>query len=192
MHNILGLITISLGIIGNIPYIRDIWKGKTKPHLFSNLIWGITTGIVFLGQLVSGAGPGAWTTGLATIFTLYILFLSFKYGTKDITKSDKVFLVIGICSIIPWLLTKDPLVSVVLATAIDVCGFFPTIRKTIKDPKSETLSSWIINLSRHGLSLFAIINFSLVNYIFPMSLFVMNIILVSTIVIGRRKQKQSL
>lgn len=188
----IGFIAIALGIIGSIPYVYDILKGKTKPHLFSNLIWAIVTTIAFFGQTAAGGGPGAWTTGVMAIITILILMLCFKYGTKDITTLDIVFLIVGLISIIPWYMTKDPTVSVVIATVIDVCGFFPTIRKTINAPMTETLSTWILNLVRHGLALFALTTFVTATFIYPLALFFMNIIVVYVIITGKNKQKHLL
>jgi|CXWK01.1.fsa_nt_gi hypothetical protein len=189
MKEAIGIIAVALGIIGAIPYIRDIFRGKTKPHLFSNIIWAVVTTLAFFGQTAGGAGPGAWTTGVMAIITTVFMVLSIKYGTKDITKTDVFFLVIGLLAIIPWWLTDDPTISVVIATIIDVCGFSPTIRKTINDPGSETLSSWVLNCIRHGLSLFALTQFTTVTYIYPLALFLMNIITVYIIVRGNNKLK---
>jgi hypothetical protein len=189
MKEAIGLIAVALGIIGAIPYIRDIFRGKTKPHLFPNLIWAVVTTLAFFGQTAGGAGPGAWTTGVMAIITTVFLLLSIKHGTKDITKTDVFFLVIGLLAIIPWWLTDDPTISVIIATIIDICGFSPTIRKTINDPGSETLSSWVLNCIRHGLSLFALTQFTTVTYIYPLALFIMNIITVYVIVSGRNKLK---
>ena len=189
MKEAIGIIAVALGIIGAIPYIRHIFRGKTKPHLFSNIIWAVVTTLAFFGQTAGGAGPGAWTTGVMAIITTVFMVLSIKYGTKDITKTDVFFLVIGLLAIIPWWLTDDPTISVVIATIIDVCGFSPTIRKTINDPGSETLSSWVLNCIRHGLSLFALTQFTTVTYIYPLALFLMNIITVYIIVRGNNKLK---
>src|SRR4028118_1206626 len=37
------------------PYIRSINRGETKPHVFSWVIWGLGTLIVFFAQLASAA-----------------------------------------------------------------------------------------------------------------------------------------
>jgi len=34
LKNIIGIIATLLVFIGYIPYIKDIVKGKTKPHIF--------------------------------------------------------------------------------------------------------------------------------------------------------------
>lgn len=191
MKEILGIIAVLLGIFGIIPYIRDIFLGKTKPHLYSNVIWAVVTTLAFFGQLSAGGGPGAWTTGVMAIITIYIAILSKKYGTKDVTKLDIIFLIIGLLAIIPWYLSHDPTISVMIATIIDICGFIPTIRKTINAPGSETLITWITNMIRHGIALFALSTLTVATYIYPFSLFIMNIIVVYVIITEKHKQKSS-
>jgi hypothetical protein len=187
MKEILGLIAVALAFIGFYPYVRDIFRGKTKPHLFTYLIWSIVTALAFFGQWVSGAGPGAWTTGVMAVLTILVLVLSFKYGTEDVTRLDVIFLIAALIAIVPWWLTDDPTVSVIIATFVDVCAFFPTIRKTYNDPLSETLISYVLNLFRHGLAVLALTSFAVATYIYPVALFFMNAILVAVIV-GRKKQ----
>ena len=71
---IIGVIAIVLTFIGYAPYIRDIFLGKTKPHVFSWLIWTIVTTIIYALQISAGAGPGSWVT-LAVALTLFLVFL---------------------------------------------------------------------------------------------------------------------
>ena len=190
MKEILGAIAVILAIAQAIPYIIDIFKGKTKPHLYTYLIWSIVTALAFLGQFAAGGGPGSWTTGIMAVITIGVLLLCFKYGTADITLLDGVFLIGAIIAIIPWWLTKDPTLSVILATLIDVLAFLPTIRKTYRDPSTETLISYISNLLRHPISIFALTIYSLTTVIYPAALFVMNAVLVLVIVVRRRQVRK--
>jgi uncharacterized protein with PQ loop repeat len=48
---LLGMIAIALTLVAFLPYIRSIFRGKTRPHVFSWVIWGSTTFVVFLAQL---------------------------------------------------------------------------------------------------------------------------------------------
>lgn len=54
-----GAVAIALTIMAFWPYIRSIHQGKTKPHVFSWIIWGSTTFVVFLAQLADAGGAGA-------------------------------------------------------------------------------------------------------------------------------------
>ena len=186
MKEIFGAVAVLLAIVQAVPYVRDIFRGKTKPHLYTYLIWSIVTALAFFGQLVSGGGPGAWTTGVMAVITIGVLGLCFKYGTEDKTTLDKVFLIGALVAIVPWWLTKDPMYSVVLATGIDVLAFFPTIRKTYNDPTSETLISYVSNLFRHPISILALTTYSITTVIYPAALFVVNGVLVAVMVFRRK------
>src|ERR1700722_13701140 len=91
---ILGAIAAVLALISSCIYVRDILRGNTKPHLYTWLIWSIVTVIAFLGQITKGGGPGSWATGVSAIVTISVTIFSFLfgYGTRDITKFDKLCL----------------------------------------------------------------------------------------------------
>jgi len=181
MKEIIGFITVVLTFIALYPYIVDIFRNKTKPHIFTWVIWAIVTILVFVGQWQKGGGPGSWTTGITGILTIFIAVISFKKGSRDITKSDVIMFVGALLGIIPWLLAKDPTLSVVILTIIDVLAFIPTIRKTIKDPESETFISYVLHTIRHSLSIFALANYNLATYIYPASLAIMNVVIILAI-----------
>lgn len=178
----IGFIAAVLTFVAVAPYIIDIFKNKTKPHIFTWVIWAIVTLLVFFGQWQKGGGPGSWTTGIAGIITIFIALISFKKGSKDITKLDIAMFIGALLGIVPWLLAKDPTLSVIILTIIDVLAFIPTIRKTIKDPQSETFISYVLHAIRHSLSIIALLNYNLATYIYPASLAVMNLIIIFIIV----------
>jgi len=62
---LLSFIAIILTIFAYFPYIHSILKGKTSPHLFTWIIWGSTTIVIFLAQLKDGGGIGTWSTGIS-------------------------------------------------------------------------------------------------------------------------------
>lgn len=62
---IFSVMAIALTFIAFVPYIRSILAGVTKPHVFSWVIWGITTVIVFFAQLEAKGGIGAWPIGVS-------------------------------------------------------------------------------------------------------------------------------
>lgn len=157
--------------------------------MYTWLIWSIVTVIAFLGQRVSDSGPGSWATGVAALVTIWTFFLSFKYGTKDVTRFDVVCLVLAILSILPWLLIKSVLWSVILATLIDLIAFFPTMRKTWHAPRSESLGSMYVDAVKHALSIFSMSTYSLVNWIYPLSVLLTKFIIIGEIVFLRKMKK---
>lgn len=190
MKEIIGFVTVALTFISLAPYIYDIFKNKTKPHIFTWIVWSIATALAFLGQWQKGGGPGSWTTGATGLLTIFIMIISFKKGSDDITKLDIVMFIGALLGIIPWLLTNDPTLSVVIMATIDAIGFIPTIRKTIKTPQSETFSTYVINIFRHSLSIVALSKYNLATYVFPATLTVMNLI-TALVIIKYRKKNES-
>ena len=89
-------------------------------------------------------------TIIATIIGVAAFFLylkdtfSLKYGTKNITKSDTIVLIVALFAIVVWWQLGQPLISVIMVSAIDVIGYVPSFRKSYREPWSETLISWIL------------------------------------------------
>ncbi len=72
---LLSAVAITLTFIAFFPYIRSIIKGAIKPHVFSWVIWGTTTFVVFLAQLEDNGGAGAWPIGVSGSITIFIALL---------------------------------------------------------------------------------------------------------------------
>ncbi len=153
MKETIAVVASLLAIVGNVPYIKDVLKQKVKPHPYTWLVWSVVSCIIFFGQLSKGAGIGALPTASAEIFTIIIFFFSLRYGFKEIKRIDTVFLVVALLGIIPWILTNDPTISVIIAVSIDLVAFLPTIRKTYRHPQTETPMLYSMNVFRHILML---------------------------------------
>ncbi|MDR3424071.1 MAG: hypothetical protein P4M13_03200 [Alphaproteobacteria bacterium] len=185
----LGAIAGILSVVGYTPYIRDIIRQKTRPHLFSWIIWTLLAGIVFFAQIAKGAGPGAWTTGTATVMCVAIILLTLKHGDKTRTKSDWVFFFLGLAAIPLWRLTDSPALAVVLVTAIDYVAFVPTFRKSWHKPHEETLFAYFISAVKNGISLFALQSFSLATALFPFAVGLINLVFVAMVFSRRSNPK---
>ena len=144
MKEVLGLIAVLFEFASIAVYYNSIIHGRTKPHLYTFLVWSIVASIVFAGQWVSGAGAGSWATGVSALFLIGTVLLSFKFGTTDITRSDGIALFAALAAIVPWAITNNPLWSVILAAIIDACAIIPTFRKTWNNAYSESVSSWVL------------------------------------------------
>ena len=188
---ILGIISLVLVLSSVMPYIITTYSGKTKPHLFSWIMWTIPTAIVFAGQLVSDAGPGGWATGLTMLFNIFILVLAWKSADKNIKPSDWFFLIAGLAAIPLWLVTKNPLYSVMLVTFIDIIAYGPTLRKSWDMPHQENALAYFMLLPKHIVSLFAMNDYSLVNILFPWAMIVVNGLMVLFLLMRRSYLKNN-
>ena len=189
INTIIAVTAVGLSIIGYAPYIRDTLKGKTTPHVYTWLVWGLNASIVFALQVSAGAGVGSWITLTVAILNFIVILLGMRIGKKDITKSDKIFLLLSFVAIFLWLIIKQPVLSVILVVTIGMLGFAPTIRKSWNKPHSETLFLYGLNTFRHTLGLFALQQYSIVTWLYPATWVVLNG-LFSLMLIVRRKQLQ--
>ena len=189
MKEILTITAILLTIISYIKYIIDIFKGRTKPHLFSWLAWTILTFIVFFIQLQGGGGVGAFVTLNTGIICFIITIASFKKGEKHIVKTDIIAFIGAILAMILWLFVKQPLMSVILLCIVDMLSFIPTVRKSWNKPQEETLITWIINTVRHSLALFAMETITAVTILSPLYLILANGLFTLMLILRRKVTK---
>ena len=178
-----------LAIAGNVPYVIDILKGRVQPHAYTWFVWTVVSGIVFFGQVAKGAGIGALPTAAAEIFTLLIFLLSLRYGFKGITKTDTFFLILALVGIVPWILTSDPTVSVIVAVSIDVIAFIPTLRKTWAEPETETPILYSANVVRHILALFSMQAYNIATMLHSIAMITTNTIM-TLLLVTRNYRKQ--
>ena len=188
MKETLAVIAALLAIAGNLPYLWDILKERVKPHPYTWLVWSMVSGIIFFGQVAKGAGIGALPTAASEIFTIIIFLFSLKYGFKGITKTDTTFLLLALAGIIPWILTNDPTLSVIIAVGIDLIAFAPTIRKTWLHPPTETPVLYGSNVLRHILALFSLQAYNIATTLHSVAMVTANTLMV--ILILARKSKK--
>lgn len=161
-------IAIVLAIIGFVPYIVLILRGLVKPHVFSWMIWGITTTIIFFAQLEAEGGMGAWPIGLSGFITIFIAILAYiKRGDATITKLDWAFLIVALASLPLWYITSNPLWTVVILTTVDMIGFGPTLRKAYHHPFEESRLFFMLIILRNMCSVVALEAYSVTTVLFP-------------------------
>jgi hypothetical protein len=170
----LGLISVVLTFVA---YFPDLWlqiRKKINLHMFSWIIWGLANGVAFLGQRSDDAGAGSWAAGTMSLLCFIIVGLSCSRAEKNITKSDGLALVISAFIFPVWYLTSDPLGAVLLATAIDVIGTYPTARKSFAKPFSESLTAWSLSAFRAFVTLLALENYTVVTITYPVAALIQN------------------
>lgn len=146
-----------LAIIGNASYLRDVVKGTIQPHPYTWFIWSIVSATTLLGGIVKGLGIGAIPIGIAEGFTIIIFLFSLKNlftGHMDhIKQSDHYFLIAALLGLIPWVITKDPTLSIITVVIIDVIAFVPTLKKAYHNPSTEKPALYNMNVARHAMIL---------------------------------------
>ena len=185
----MAVVAALIAVAGNLPYLWDVLKGRVQPHPYTWLVWSIVSCIVFFGQVAGGAGIGALPTGAAEVFTIIIFLFSLKYGFRGITRTDTVFLVIALLGLVPWLLTRDPTLSVLIAVGIDLVAFAPTLRKTWAYPSTETPILYGSNVLRHALTLFSLQTYNIATMLHSVAMVSVNTLMTVLILTGRGKRE---
>lgn len=186
----LGVVAIIIGIAAYIPYLRDLFRGKTRPHVFSWFIWGLMTAIGFFAQISEGAGAGAWIGAFTASVSFFIAIYALRRGEKNITPLDWASFLGAVLAIAFWMITKEPLVAVILIVIIDALGFVPTFRKSYTKPHEETLVSYFLNGTKFIPALFALEVFSPTTALYPIYLVVANYSFVAMLMTRRKVKRE--
>ncbi|MGL1936346.1 MAG: hypothetical protein OCD01_15050 [Fibrobacterales bacterium] len=179
--------SILLTFIGYAPYIKWVITRQVRAHLFSWVIWSITTCIVFVAQIEGDGGAGAWPTGVGGVITILIAVLAYVKGRDhSVTTLDKVFFIGALSSLPLWYVTNDPLWAVVILTSVDLLGFGPTIRQAYDNPLEESATFFGIFVLRNLLSLFALECYSVTTMLFPVATGVACLLLIAVLLVRRK------
>jgi hypothetical protein len=182
---ILGLVSVALAAIGYTSYAVTVLRGRTRPHILSWWIWSLVMAVAAAVQITNGAGAGAWVTAFSAAACLAIALLSLRHGDRNIAATDWAALATALMIIPVWAATSDPLLAVVMASAIEWLGYYPTMRKSWLRPHEETTITYGLDLAKWMMSLGALTTWSVVTLTYPLALLAANALLV-TILLGRR------
>lgn len=188
----LALFSLALTSVGFLSYIPSVLKQKTKPHIFSWVVWSVVVGIAFFAQLSKGAGTGAWTTGYSAFMCLVVAILSLRHGEKNITHGDWAAFIGALAALPIWYVTHDALWAVVIVTIIDLLAYYPTVRKAYLKPYEENFVVYITDTLKWIPALFALDQFSTATMLFQFFCLAENSFVASMILWRRHQMKRPL
>lgn len=171
---IVSLIATALTAYGYYPYIRDIFLKKTTPHLYTWMVWVITYGTATIAIWRGGGKFGTISMAIGAVLVLTVCLLSFKYGSKNVKRSDTFSLVAALAAIAVWWGLDNPFLAVLMVSTIDGIGYIPTFRKSFEEPWSETLLFWFIMAAINVLLLISLAEYNFLTVAYPITLVVAN------------------
>lgn len=191
IKQLLAGIAAVLALLAYIPYLRDLLKKKIQPHPYTWLLWSIVTGITLAGQLVSGAGVGALPTAVSEVMTVCIFVFALQFGFRNIAKVDNYYLVVALLGLIPWAITRNPTISVIIAVGIDLVAFAPTIHKTWHKPDSESATLYAANAVKHIFGLMALQSYNIATVLHPAAMILANTPMTLMILLKKPAKKRT-
>ncbi len=177
----------SLVMVGAyIPYFRDIFLKKTRPHVYTWLIWAITMGTATAGLWYGGGGWGTLSMLVVTTLVFAVFLLSLKFGTRNITIADTIVLMAALLATVAWWRLNNPLLAVVMVSVIDGLGYIPSFRKTFEEPWTETPSSWAIFAISNALTIISLGEYNFLTLIYMVTTIVANVSIFSLCLFRRK------
>jgi hypothetical protein len=140
-----------------------------------------------LVQLDEAAGPGSWVMAITTVVCLLLCLMSFWQGERTFPWYEWAFLFAAAIVFAFYLWSGQPAVSAVLASAVMVLGFGPTVTKAWTRPHSDCVTTFVLNGVKFIPSFFALNVISVATCVFPATLVVANLA-VALMIYARRLQ----
>jgi hypothetical protein len=181
----LGLLSLAIGLIGYLPYLYGLYRGKLRPHIFTWFLWGLLMVIAFAGQISGDGGIGTWVTGFSAFMCFFISAIAFSHGENDITRSDWITFGAGLTTIPLWLVTKNPFWSMLVIIVIEFFATWPTARKSWMKPQQESPTTYFLAGVKFIPSILAMQKFNLITLGYPVALVLINLGLVSLLLCRR-------
>jgi hypothetical protein len=175
----IGYITVFIQLIGISFYIRDMFRGTTKPNLVSWFIWALAPLIGSYLQWEAGAGLSILPVFMAGFNPILVIIVSFlvKKGYWKITRFDIYCGILAIFSLVLWIITKNLFVSVLFAILSDALASLPTILKAWRSPETETGAAYTGGVIANILGLLIIKNWTFPIYSLGVYFILMNIVI---------------
>jgi hypothetical protein len=137
-----GLLAGLLSIVGTAPYLRDVRRGRTRPHRGT---WGIWTMVGVVAAAANIADGLTWSLVQICIQALtsaVVLGLAVRSGVGSLTPGNAVMLAVAVAGVVAWAVSSDPTTAVVGMVVADGIGVAVMLPKTWRDPHSETVATF--------------------------------------------------
>src|SRR4051794_24711829 len=83
----------SLVLLSAVPYVLDVTRGKTRPRIFSWIVWTVLGAIATVAAFTEAEYSSAGLTAAATVETGSVVALGWKYGNRNFERLDAYCLV---------------------------------------------------------------------------------------------------
>lgn len=184
---VFGIASGILNIIALMPYVRDIFRGKTKPERAAWWIWFALAVIAFGAQVAAGARWSLLLVLSGVIGTGTIAILSLFYGYGKFHKRDTISLIIAGLGVVLAFNLQSPLLALLVVITVDLAGTWLIMAKSWIAPHTETLSAWALTVAASCLGLLSIENYDLAIYLHPVYLILVNVTITLIIIYRRSK-----
>jgi len=173
----LVILSTVLSLSGSFAYIRDMFRGKSKPNLVTWGVWAFAP-LIATGAALS-ASADIWATvrifmsGFGPLLIFIFAFIVPQSYWK-LSKFDFACGGLSLIALFAWLGANSPVLAILLAAIADLLATLPTIIKAWKYPETETVYTYFIGLFTASIVIPAILVWNIENSAFQIYLLIAN------------------
>jgi len=175
-------LTIILGLLGIIYYLKDIIYGQTRPNIISWIFWSMAPLVGVYIAYKSGISipllASTFMAGFGPLLVVIFLIFNKNFYSK-ISKFDIFCGILSFVAIIIWITTKNGILSLSFAVLADLFASIPTVIKSWKENSGEHIAPYSFGILNQIITFLIITNFAFLNLAFPLYLIIINIIIIS-------------
>jgi hypothetical protein len=153
---VFGVLAGLAGIADTIPYVRDIVRGKTRPHRGAWLIWSALAVVAYSSQRADGASWSLVMTAVQVVLTTLVFVLAIPRGEGGVTTRDAIMIAMAAGGVVGWVVADEPLLATAAVVAADLIAAAMMTPKVYRDPGSETLATYALASLAGGLAVGAV------------------------------------
>lgn len=190
MRNFLIVLVSLIDLLANVPYIKDVIKGKSKPNIASWSTWTLVNIITVVAAIA--AGEAFNTVALGATFlagSFAILLLGLYHGTRKYTWFDGICQAIALTGVVLWQLAGNPNIALLFVLIVDIFASAPTVRHAFLYPHEETWMTFFIAAISAIILLLLAPSRTFAALAIPIDAVVINSLITGTIVVRGRQLK---
>lgn len=188
----LGLIGAIIASIAGIYYLYTIVHGSTRPHRVTWGVWSLI-GVLGVGSAIEGGAKAGSYVALVYVvleIIVFLLSLSKKYGKPGGESYDYILGAIAVVALIIWRVADlSPNFAATVAVLADGTVAWFTLRESWRQPQTESLIAWLVDVPAAALGVAALASFSYAAIAYPLYLLIGNSAITTALVIRAWQRK---
>ena len=191
----LAWIGIAISSVSGVWYVYTIIFGTTRPHRITWGVWSLI-GILGVGSAIEGgAGAGAYVPLFYLVLQVVVFGLSWKYGKPGSEQEgeERFDLLIGtvaVITVVIWRAVAMPTwLAAAIAIAADAAVLWLTLRESWRQPETESLTAWGLDMFAAALGASALARLSFSADAYPVYLAVGNAAVTGALLIRGVQQR---
>ncbi len=187
----IGEISLVISITGVVPYILQILRGHVRPERMTWFVWTVILALAVWSYHASGATDSVWFLVGDLIVTAFVFMLAIWKGVGGWARRDVGYLFIAASGLLLWQLAGNPLLALCGIILADIMALLPTLTKALKDPFSESATTFSFSSVAALCGVVAVAEWNLLLLFYPFYLFLANFVTALVIVVGQYQVSRS-